>query len=128
MAHFAELDQNSIVKRVIVVNNNDILDENGNESESVGINFLHHLFGDDTIWKQTSYNNNFRNKYAGPGNIYREDLDIFISPSPYRSWVFDEQTLQWIPPIPKPESTENIDYIWNEENQSWDEVTVPTLQ
>ncbi len=73
MAHFAELDENNIVLQVTVVNNSDILDENGNESEEIGIQFNKNLLGQDTKWVQTSYNSNFRYKYAGIGDFY--DLD-----------------------------------------------------
>ena len=78
MAHFAELDENNIVLRVIVVDNNDCKDENGNESEAVGIAFCQNLLGG--VWKQTSYNNNFRQKYAGIGYYYNEELDAFLPP------------------------------------------------
>ena len=56
MAHFAELDSNNVVTRVIVVANQDVLDSNGNEDETVGIEYLKGLFGESTNWKQTSYN------------------------------------------------------------------------
>ena len=77
MAHFAELDDNNIVKQVIVVDNNELLD-NGVESEAKGIAFCESLFG--SRWVQTSYNLNFRNKYAAIGDIYDEVNDIFYSP------------------------------------------------
>ena len=125
MAHFAELNENNIVQRVLVVDNKDILDENGQEQESVGVAFLQRLFGENTIWKQTSYNNNFRNKYTGKGDAYREDLDAFISPSPYPSWSLNETTFQWEPPTPRPEDiitdTTITSYVWNEDTLSWDE-------
>ena len=78
MAHFAELDKNNIVQRVIVVHNNELLDENGYESEQKGIDFcLAHYGG---RWIQTSYNANFRGIYAGAGCIYNEALDVFVVP------------------------------------------------
>ena len=79
MAHFAELDINNIVLRVLVVNNTDITDENGNESEALGISWLQNIFGDHTRWVQTSYNGKFRGRYAGPGFVYDSDKDIFVS-------------------------------------------------
>jgi len=79
MAHFAELDENNIVIRVIVVSNNELLDEQGQESEIKGIAFCKSLFGENTIWKQTSYNGNFRNQFAGIGNIYNSETDAFIA-------------------------------------------------
>lgn len=80
MAHFAELDENNIVIRVIVVNNADICDAYGNESESIGISFCQSLFGLDTKWVQTSYNHAFRGCFAGIGFKYDTYQDIFIAP------------------------------------------------
>lgn len=126
VSHFAELDENNIVQRVLVVNNSDILDQNGQEQESIGVSFLQRLFGENTIWKQTSYNNNIRNKYAGMGDTYREDLDVFIPPSPYPSWTLNETTFQWDPPTPRPDDivteTTITTYVWNEDTLTWDEV------
>lgn len=117
MAHFAQLDSNNIVTQVIVVDNDDCLDENGNESESVGVDFCKRLLGENTIWKQTSYNNNFRNKYAWIGDIYNEEHDAFISPKKFNSWILDTETLNWKAPIDKPELIEGqLDYLWNEKN------------
>ena len=113
MAHFAELDDNNKVLRVLVIRNEDCLDLNGNESEQIGIDYCKSLFENETNWIQTSYNANIRTKYAGIGDIYREDLDSFISPQPFGSWNFDENTLTWEPPIPHL-SDGNI-YNWNEE-------------
>ena len=70
MAHFAELDESSTVLRVIVVNNSDILDSEGNESEEIGIDFCKSLYGNDTRWVQTSYSGAFRSCFAGFGYIY----------------------------------------------------------
>lgn len=80
MAHFAQLNENKEVINIIVVANNDCLDSNGNESESVGIAFCKSIFGDDTNWVQTSYNGNFRGRYAGLGDIYDNVNDIFYYP------------------------------------------------
>ena len=82
MAHFAELDSNNTVLRVLVVSNDDITDENGQEQEALGITFLQNLFGADTQWVQTSYNNNFRGTYAGIGFTYDEENDVFLPPQP----------------------------------------------
>lgn len=79
MAHFAELNQNNVVLRVLVVSNDDITDENGQEQEALGISFLQGLFGADTRWVQTSYNGNFRGCYAGIGMTYDPVADIFIA-------------------------------------------------
>lgn len=82
MAHFAELDENNIVMRVIVVSNSDLLNENGEETEQKGIEFCKSLFGQDTKWVQTSYNNNIRKYFAGIGYTYNEELDEFVPPEP----------------------------------------------
>ena len=79
MAHFAELDENNVVKRVIVVANKDTADVNGNESEAIGVAFCQKLFGG--TWKQTSYNGNIRGKYAGIGDKYDPVTDTFVSPN-----------------------------------------------
>lgn len=76
MAHFAELDENNKVLRVIVVNNNELLD-NGVESEQKGINFCKQILGGN--WIQTSYNSSFRGKFASTGDKYDKDLDKFVS-------------------------------------------------
>jgi len=77
MAHFAQLDDNNVVTNVIVVNNNELLDKDGNEVEQKGIEFCKSLFGQDTHWIQTSYSASFRGKYAGINDIYDESNDIF---------------------------------------------------
>ena len=113
MAHFAELDSNNIVQRVIVVHNNELLDENGNELEKKGIDFCIQHFGGK--WVQTSYNNNFRTRYAGVGMYYDSIRDSFYMPQPYPSWIFDETTHTWICPKERP----GILWTWNEQNQEW---------
>lgn len=80
MAHFAELNAGNTVLRVIVVGNADCLDANGQESEAVGIAFCQSLFGAETQWVQTSYNGNFRGKYAGVGDLYDAASDAFVTP------------------------------------------------
>lgn len=117
VAHFAELDENNIVIRVIVVNNNELLDENGNELESKGIQFCQSIFNGN--WIQTSYNANFRKNYAGIGFFYDETKDAFIPIKPFSSWILNEETCNWQPPIPQPEPIENFIWLWDEETTSW---------
>jgi hypothetical protein len=117
MAHFAEMDENLNVIRVIVINNSDIGDLSFPESESVGIAFCKSLFGAETNWLQTSYNAAFRSNYAGVGFNYDAGRDALISPKPYPSWVLDETTCKWQAPIPFPSDGE--DYIWDEGTQHW---------
>lgn len=80
MAHFAQLDDKNKVINIIVVNDKDVLDENGVEKEEVGVSFLKSLFGENTNWVQTSYNGNIKNKYASIGDTYDKISDVFISP------------------------------------------------
>lgn len=119
MAHFAQLDENNLVLQVIVVNNSDCLDENGNESEAVGVAFCQSLLGGN--WKQTSYNGNMRKNYAGIGYQYDSTRDAFIPPKPYASWVLNEDTCLWDAPVPCP--TDGKMYRWDEPTTSWVEVT-----
>jgi len=117
MANFAQLDENYIVLQVNVVNNETINDLPFPESEPVGVAFLQSLFGSTTIWKQTSYNANFRKNYAGIGYAYDLVLDAFLPPQPFPSWTLNETTAHWESPVPYP-----IDgglYGWNEETLSW---------
>lgn len=118
MAHFAEIDQFGKVKRVIVVDNKDTADALGVEKEHIGAAFCEKLFGG--VWKQTSYNGNFRKNYAGIGYDWDEARNAFVPPKPFASWVLDENTCQWKAPIPMP--TDGKVYSWNEGTQAWDEV------
>ena len=78
MAHFAELDSNNVVLRVIVVDNKDTSDAYGVEKEHIGAAFCERVLGG--TWKQTSYNGNFRGRYAGIGYTYNAQLDEFLAP------------------------------------------------
>lgn len=124
MAHFAQIGYGNEVLRVSVVRNEDILDGNGNESEEVGIQFLKSVHGHLTNWIQTSYNNNFRCRYAGIGMVYDNQYDVFLLPQPYPSWTLNTETYEWEPPVPEPELTEEqrdggSSYEWFEESQEW---------
>ena len=125
MAHFAEINDNNIVLRVIAVDNSDCLDANGNEWDAIGALFCYNLLGG--TWKQTSYNNNsVRKNYACVNAEYREDLNAFIHPSPHASWVLNETTCKWEAPKPYPAdgwaegTNENgFTYSWNESVKNW---------
>ena len=117
MASFAKIGLNSKVIEVLSVHNNVLKDSNGVEQEVNGIDFLTKLTG-WAIWKQTSYNNNFRKNHAAIGYTYDEDRDAFIPKKPYNSWILNEQTCNWEPPVSKPNDS-NM-YIWNENTQNWD--------
>jgi hypothetical protein len=120
MAHFAKLDENNVVLEVHVVHNNELLDENGQESEQKGIDFLTSWSGGYTMWKQTSYNGSFRKNYAGQGYTYNAQLDAFIPPKPFNSWILNETTCIWESPVPYP--NDDGRYVWDEETTNWVEV------
>ena len=119
MAHFARLDKDNKVIKVHVLNNAVITDEDGNEQEQLGIDFLSNLHGGEW-WKQTSYNNNFRKNYAGVGFTYDETRDAFYTPKPYPSWTLTEDTCEWDAPVTYPDDGKF--YEWNEDTTAWDEV------
>jgi hypothetical protein len=120
MAHFAKIE-NGVVTQVIVVDNKDCADATGVEKESIGVAFCERLFGGD--WKQTSYNGSIRKNYAGIGYTYNADIDAFVPPQPYASWVLDNETAQWNAPVAMPEDAGTGEppkrYGWDEETTSW---------
>lgn len=81
MGHFAKLSKDNVVEQVIVVNN-EAFTVDGKEDEQVGIDFCKSLFGEDTNWIQTSYNGNFRGRFAGVGMTYDPIKDEFVAPKP----------------------------------------------
>ena len=109
MAHFAEIDSDNKVIRVLVVSNDD---------EHRGQEFLADDLGLGGFWVQTSYNHNFRKQYAGIGYSYDETADVFVRPSPFESWTLDDNH-DWQPPTPQPDGD---NWIWNEETQQWQEI------
>lgn len=129
MAHFAEIDQNNVVLRVVVVDNKDTADASGVEKEHIGAAFLERLLGG--TWKQTSYNANSRKNYAGMGYTFDSQRDAFIPPKPFNSWVLNETTCHWEAPVAMPQDAGTGDppkmYSWNEETVSWQEM-VPLQQ
>lgn len=116
MTHFAQIDENNIVTRVIVI-----------DQETINTG----AFGDPATWIQTSYNTRggvhilggtpLRKNYAGVGYIYDLTRDAFMTPKPFDSWVLDEDTCIWQAPIPMPDDGKR--YFWNEANQIWIEDT-----
>ena len=114
MAHFAKVE-NGIVTQIIVAEQ-EIIDSG--------------VFGDPNLWKQTSYNTQggvhkfggipLRKNYAGIGYLYLEDIDAFVAPKPYNSWVLNKEAGAWIPPLPRPEDGKT--YIWDEDILNWKET------
>ena len=128
MAHFAKLDENNVVTQVIVVDNKDITDPHtGQEDEILGIAFCKKLLGGN--WKQTSYNNNSRVRYAGIGYSYNAALDAFVPPQPYASWTLDNDTADWVSPLgaapalTDAEEEANSFYRWDEDAYQADNTT-----
>ena len=105
MSHWAEIDENNIVVRVLVGNNSE-----PDEGEA----FMNSLGG---TWVKTSYNGNIRKNFAGIGYEYRSDIDAFVAPKPFASWILNEETARWESPVPYP--TDGIMYQWNEELTDW---------
>ena len=110
MAHFAEIDENNVVLRILVVDN---------EQEHRGQEFLSEDLGLGGRWIQTSYNGNFRKIFAGINYTYNEELDIFLPPKPFESWILNETLGQWDPPVERPTIDIDKATIWIEETQSW---------
>lgn len=117
MAHFAKINEENIVEYIMKVDNKDINNLDFPESEPIGAQFLLDI-GFEGNWKQTSYNNNFRRRYAAIGYTYDSENDVFLEIRPYASWVLDEN-YDWQPPIPMPET--GGPWTWNEELQDWEE-------
>jgi hypothetical protein len=122
MAYFAKLGTGNIIENVISINNSVITDANGVEQEQLGVDFINKLYNTRDVWKQTSYNNNFRKNYAGIGYTYDQTRDAFIPPKPFNSWILNEDTCNWESPVAMPttELEENQYYYWNESIINWD--------
>jgi hypothetical protein len=129
MAHFAELDINNKVLRVVVACNQDIANNGGEQSEQAAEHFktVCPFSKDGVKWVQTSYNNNFRKQYAGIGFTFDSTKNIFITPQPFASWVLDSND-HWEAPVAYPTiltysdpSEPNIRYLisWDEDNKKW---------
>lgn len=112
MAHFAEIDENGIVKQVLVVP--DAQEHRGHEYLSVDL-------GLGGTWVQTSYNARIRKNYAGIGYTYDQERDAFIPPKPFKSWLLNEDSCQWEAPVEYP--TDGVMYEWDENAKDWSAIT-----
>lgn len=119
MAHFAQIDENNIVLRVIVIDDS---------LENEGQNYINNILGLSGTWLKTSYNTNnglhklggtpFRKNFAGAGFTYDAEKDAFIEPKPhFASWVLNEETCRWEAPEPYP--SDGLNYIWSENSLNW---------
>jgi hypothetical protein len=113
MAHYAFLDENNVVTEVIVgIDETELI-----EGELPEV--WYGKFRSQTCIR-TSYNGNIRKNYAGIGYTYDEELDAFIPPKPFASWLLDEETCQWVSPVPYPsDAPEGTWYVWDEDSQDW---------
>ena len=119
MAHFAEIDDNNVVLRVLVV---------PDEWEWRGEEYLskdHKLGG---RWLQCSYTGKIRGVFPGIGYLYLADFDRFVEPSPYASWTLDTESFNWVPPVPEPQVEENQFTVWDEENSKWQIITTAKIE
>ncbi len=123
MAHFAEVNSYGLVLRVVVIDNNDV-NANGGDQSAGAEEAVKKIvpFTTGNRWVQTSYNGKFRYRFAGTGYYYDEERDVFRSLNPeYPSWIYNEEIHDWIPPIPVPTHSafNNSTWIWKEENLQW---------
>jgi hypothetical protein len=135
MSHWAEIDENNLVIRTTVGDNNDPAGDEGYQW------LIDNLGG---TWLKTSYNamggkwrnpasneltNNpgFRKNYAAVGYTYNEALDAFIAPKPFESWILDEETCLWEPPVEQPQNIEGYVWEWLEDSQQWNQVEKPDI-
>lgn len=117
MHYFAKFENNLIIE---IINVSDESCENTSfpQSEPIGQNYLANL-GLDGVWLETSLTGEFRQRYAFITGSYNAELDAFINPQPYPSWLLDE-TGNWIPPVPYPSDVPPGDvYVWDEQTQTW---------
>ena len=122
MANFAEVDESNVVIQIVVINNSDIIVD-GVESEQKGIEFCKTLWPNSKKWVQSSFTQRFRKNTAGIGYTYDEGRDAFIPPKVYPSWILNEDTCIWEPPVPsKFNGTDGKLYAWDEDITDWVEM------
>ena len=120
MAYFAKLENNTVTQVISI--SNDVCGEptlTFPDTDAAGRAFIANTLKFAGVWKQTSFNNNFRKQYCGVGFTYLPDADVFVQPQPYPSWTLDSN-YDWQPPTPMPldASVENP-YRWSEEDLEW---------
>lgn len=117
MAHFADIGDDNIVKRVLVVSDKE---------EHRGHEFLAYDLSLGGNWIQTSYTGRIRQNFAGIGFTYSEEYDAFIPPQPYDSWTLNLNNFGWDPPKPRPQIEEGKMHLWNEDILDWEEFVIPS--
>ena len=128
MAHFAQLDENNRVTCVHCIDNQYVMDENGNEIEALGIAQCKTAVGGLNVeFVQTSRSGSFRRAYASIGSYYLEAEDVFTDEKLHDSWVLTS-TYGWESPVPRPIPGINKDCMWNEETVSWEIFDLPSRE
>lgn len=132
MAHFAKINSGNIVEYVTYLDNEILIDENGVEQESLGLEHILNTIqdADQYTWKQCSYTSSIRNKYPSLGDLYIPNLDVFIEPKIFESWTLDESKIEWVAPVARPElSDQQVKDghipLWKESTQEW--VLMPPM-
>jgi hypothetical protein len=132
MAHFAEIkSDNHEILRVVVISDQDV-NNNGGELSTAAETWVANNIDQcslirerqggtypSTYWKQTSYNNNFRGRFARVGGTYDSVNDVFVEIQPFPSWVLQDNNYQWEAPVDKPDNTGYSTCVWYEEDQKW---------
>ncbi len=118
MAHFARIDENNIVQEILVV---------PDEQQHRGNDFLSIDLGLGGRWIQTSYNGTIRKMFAGLGYSYNEELDIFLPPKPFESWILNETKGEWEAPVERPIVDRSQVAIWDEDLLNWRIEDLPIL-
>jgi hypothetical protein len=124
MSHFAKLDKNNIVIFVTVGRQEDdgkeaeLCERTGDVYKQTSYNTIGGVYYDPTTREPGDQSKAFRKNYAGLGYYYDSDLDAFIPPKPFDSWILDEDTCQWEAPLPYP--TDGLTYFWNEAIENWE--------
>lgn len=131
MQHFAEIDDENRVLRVITVADSDCLNELGNISETVGEAFCNRITDSEPFTKTSKWrityphrdhfprdpNNLKRKNFAGKGDFFDEERNAFYSDKPYDNWIFNEENCRWEPPVPHP--NDGKIYTWSQEETKW---------
>ena len=119
MAHYAQINEDNVVVRVSVLEDIYELDDFGELDLNKAERRLQKIHGEDTRWRKTSYSASWGGKFAGIGDTWNEELGKWIPPRPFPSWSLNTDTLQWDPPVKRPESSGNITFDWDEDLQNW---------
>lgn len=121
MLQYALIDENNFVVQINLVDENSCLTLEATFNDGLCVHHLQNLYGKETRWIRSCPNGSFRKRPAQTGYVYDPQRDVFLERNFYASWTFDEESLTYIPPIPKP--VDGKDYVWNEKQQTWIEYS-----